>query len=383
MIGTSEKRRLTFEQAARWFLWLRDHKADPAKVEVFQRWCNNSGQNRRAYEKVEHLWQACNGVDPLDLPWPTELELAQDEYDGSYSLPLPAQGGGAGVLSGNNFVLDRKSKAKSRFLVSWRAAAAVCLTAVLLAFTAPKLMEWAGRPTPYYSTDVAQQRVETLSDGSVITLGGATRLSVQYSRDLRRVVLEQGEAYFEVAKDSTRPFVVRVADSEVRAVGTAFNIVRRDDAATVSVIEGVVDVTQSGTVPAQPAAAQGGQTQSQTAASNRQERLTRGQELTFSRDGDTWKTKQHGNLDRATGWRDGRLAYIDERLDRVLQDINRYSPQKIVIGDWELGDLRYTGTVFSKDVTSWLQGLEQAFALRVLTVDDRTVLVKNTTSKKS
>ncbi|MBN1378616.1 MAG: FecR domain-containing protein [Gammaproteobacteria bacterium] len=375
MIGTSEKRRLTFEQAARWFLWLRDHKADPAKVDVFQRWCSSSVRNRRAYEKVEHLWQACNGIDPLDLPWPTELELEQDQYDGSYALPLPNRAGAFVLGQSSTHSLAQQFRLNRQWL-NWRMAASVCVTALLIAFTVPKMVEWATGSSPHFATTVAQQRVEVLKDGSIITLGGATRLSVQYNAEERLVVLEQGEAFFEVAKDKDRPFTVLVGNSEVRAVGTAFNINRRVDAVTVSVVEGMVDVSKNITADS-------------VKVKNieigkpglRHERLSKGQELVFSREGELWQARQDNSLERATAWREGRLAYVNERLDQVLQDINRYSPQKVVIGDWELGNLRYTGTVFSKDIGSWLKGLEQAFALRTLTVDDRKVLVKDTSKQ--
>jgi transmembrane sensor len=373
MIGTNEKHRLVFEQAARWFLWLRDHKADPDKMEVFQRW-RSSGKNRRAYEEVENLWQACNGIDSLDLPWPTEFELEQDRYDGSYALPLPAGTVAGGELLTNHFILGKRTLWRRHRTLNWRVAASVCVVAVAMALTAPRIIELATESSPVLLTAVAQQRVEVLEDGSIVTLGGATQLSVHYNRETRRVTLEQGEAYFEVSKNSERPFIVKVGNSEVHAVGTAFNVNRRDDAVTVSVVEGVVEVNRKNTVSATDILA--GQAGGDS-SNERQARLVKGQELVFSRAGDIWQAVPESSLERAIAWREGRLAYVNERLDRVVQDVNRYSLQKIVIGDWELGDLRFTGTVFNKDIQSWLEGLQQAFMLRIVVVDERTVLVKD------
>ncbi len=383
MIGISEKRRLTLEQAARWFLWLRDNKADPREMEVFQRWRQSSGRNRRAYEKVESLWQSCNGVDVNDLPWPTELEIEQDSYDGSYALPLPSssnplQGDSLliGASSAEEFVLGGGRNTPRRWTRNWRAAASFCLVAVLLTLSMPRLMDWATMDsTPYFSTAVAQQRTEVLQDGSVLTMGGATQVSIEFSANKRVVVLEKGEAYFEVSKDSQRPFSVVVGNSEVRAIGTAFNINRRFDEVTVSVIQGTVDVSQKH--------------QSLETEANKvtdsvlNQRLSEGQELVLNREGHIQLTESSATLERALAWREGRLAYVNARLDHVLQDINRYSVQKIVIGDWELGELRYTGTVFSQDIKAWLKGLEQAFELRTLEVDERTVLVRDSTSKRT
>ena len=382
MIRLGEKRRLTLEQAARWFLWLRDHDAEPGQVEVFQRWFNSSSRNRRAYEKVESLWQACNGIDACDLPWPTELELAHDQYDGSYAIPLPDNRNplhGDSLLvnesSSEEFVLGNRPKFRGRWVQNWRMVASISVIAVLLTLAAPTMIDWATGSTPYFSTAVAQQRTEVLQDGSVITLGGATQVAIRFSRDARLVALEKGEAFFQVAQDTQRPFSVLIGDSEVRAIGTAFNINRRDNNITVSVIHGTVDVSR-----------QGGEIDldaGDVAISQLQQRLEQGQELVISQEGTVRRDNTADVFERAVAWREGRLAYINERLEYVLQDINRYSAQKIVIGDWELGDLRYTGTVFSNDVEAWLKGLERAFTLRTLEVDGRMVLVRENLSEKT
>lgn len=368
--------KLILEQAARWHLWLRDNRADPSEVDVFQRWCASSDKHRRAYEHIETLWRQCDGIDPLDLPWPTELELSLDQYDGSYALPLPGQRNplldDAGRLDTSaHFVLGqqppRPARSPRRGAGMWRIAAAVAGVALLAGLLSPLALERFKSPAAErYATDVAQQTAETLADGSTVTLGGDSRLSVQFDERARRVVLERGEAFFDVAKDASRPFTVRVVDSEVRAVGTAFNINKRDQAVTVSVVEGVVDVTRS-SGPAE-----------QTAGAVQKARLERGQELVYDRSGQIWATRDQVAPERVVAWRNGRLAFVNERLDRVLQDINRYSKRRLVLGDNSLAGLRFTGTVFSADIQGWLEGLEQAFNVRSLNVDDSIVLLKQT-----
>lgn len=89
MSQSRDKDTLLLQQAARWFIWLREHKVDPERMEVFQHWRADSDSRRRAYEKIEALWRSCDGIDVFDMPWPTDSELRVDAYDGSYSLPLP------------------------------------------------------------------------------------------------------------------------------------------------------------------------------------------------------------------------------------------------------------------------------------------------------
>lgn len=365
--------KLILEQAARWHLWLRDNRAAPETVDVFQRWCASSRKHRLAYERVEALWQRSDGIDPLDLPWPTEVELSLDQYDGTYPLPLPEHrnplltDSGRPDTSAGRFVLGSSPPTRSPRLAGWwRMAASVAAVALVAGLAGPvALNRLYGPEQSGYATTVAQQTMVRLEDGSAVTLGGHTRLSVQFDDHERRVILEQGEAYFDVAKDASRPFTVQIADSRVRAVGTAFNINRRSDAVTVSVVEGVVDVTRSAD---KPSAARD--------TRPRSARLQKGQQLVYDRSGALWDTRDRVSLERVTAWREGRLAFVNERLDLVVQDVNRYSERKLVIGDGDLAELRFTGTVFSSEVNDWLEGLEQAFDIRSLEVDGNIVLLK-------
>src|SRR5690606_36086136 len=99
--------------------------------------------------------------------------------------------------------------------------------------------------------------------------------------------------------------------------------------------------------------------------------------LTYD-DAGKWRTVSNGNLlERATAWREGRLAYVNERLDAVLQDINRYTHRKLVLGDKSLASLTYTGTVFSGDIGEWVQGLQRAFPIKVIETDKQILLLKS------
>ena len=377
---------LILEQAARWFLWLRDNNANATEVEVFQRWCNSHRKHRRAYESIERLVQNYDGVDVLGLPWPSDLEVSLDQYDGSYALPLPV---GKTPLheelteihakASGDFVLSKK-RAKKPLQVSWPAmAASVAAIMLISGLLVPWAITWLmPNVDSVYVTGVGQQRIEQLEDGSTITLGGNSRLTVAFSPLQRRLVLESGEVYFEVAKNAERPFIVTVDAGEVKAVGTAFNINKRKQFVTVSVVEGIVDVSRSVEQKVEP-----NQAQQQAHVDLANERLLQGQEIEFDQQGAVWQTRTDINLERATAWRQGRLAFNNEKLDRVIEDVNRYSAQKLILGDRELGELRYTGTVFNANIDDWLQGLEQAFWVRVLKVDNNIVLLNNTLKKAS
>jgi transmembrane sensor len=75
-----------------------------------------------------------------------------------------------------------------------------------------------------YETARGEQRDVRLADGSTLHLNGATRVEVRLEGDRRLATLAHGEAYFDIAHDADRPFAVRAGASEIRVLGTAFDV---------------------------------------------------------------------------------------------------------------------------------------------------------------
>ena len=83
---------------------------------------------------------------------------------------------------------------------------------------------------------------QILPDSTVVELKSGAEIAADFRGKLRRVVLQKGEAHFQVAADASRPFVVVVGNVEVRAVGTAFSVQREGAKVEVLVTEGRVAV---------------------------------------------------------------------------------------------------------------------------------------------
>lgn len=97
-----------------------------------------------------------------------------------------------------------------------------------------------------YRTDVGEQRRVMLDDGSVALVNTDSRIRVRFAEGERRIRLDEGEAWFQVAKNADRPFIVDVDDVHVRATGTAFSVRRRGEATEVVVTEGAVVAWRDG-----------------------------------------------------------------------------------------------------------------------------------------
>src|SRR6202040_1387699 len=120
------------------------------------------------------------------------------------------------------------------------AAAAVCIAAAIVV----GWMAWSHQGTSY-RTAIGGIAAISMKDGSTVTLNTNSEIRVALNETERRVDLERGEAFFEVAKDHNRPFIVRVGDQRVIAVGTKFSVRREPNHVRVVVTEGRVRLEHS------------------------------------------------------------------------------------------------------------------------------------------
>jgi transmembrane sensor len=183
----------------------------------------------------------------------------------------------------------------------------------------------------------------------------------------RDLVLVQGEAYFSVAHDSSRPFVVRAGSLNVRAVGTRFDVRTTDARVVVAVEEGVVEVE-----PPHDAAAAVNAIFSKLHMLDRNSSATSTLRATAIRSGQEVAVVPDQELQilpiepaAVASWREGRLRFAREPLKSVIASIRAVSGRQIELGDPDLAELRFTGTVFSSGVDAWVQALPAVFPVAV------------------
>jgi transmembrane sensor len=218
--------------------------------------------------------------------------------------------------------------------------------------------------TKAFETEIGENRSVTLSDGSIVALGGDTRIEVALSENVRAIELSRGEALFKVAKDAARPFKVRAGDATIIAVGTEFNVERDSDRAVVSVTEGRVVVKPvTGLLPVSLLR--------EFKPKLRSVHVSAGQQTTAGSAGVEEPTKME---DPATGWQIGHLAFRLQPLRYVLEDVNRYAHKPIVLETESMGSLVITGTVERENIGGWVKSLEHAFDLQATEEADQIVL---------
>ncbi|MFN3230415.1 MAG: FecR family protein, partial [Asticcacaulis sp.] len=193
-----------------------------------------------------------------------------------------------------------------------------------------------------YATGAGQRTVVQLADGSELTLAPRTRLRVHLRPGSRDLELEAGEAIFAVAKDRSRPFRVRAGDRTVEATGTAFQIARNGEGADVLLLEGGVRV--------------------QNHVLKTEHHLVPGQRLTSDL---AVRRLDAAAVEARTAWRDGELIFRSQPLAAVVADFNRYSADRVALGDAGLGQLRVSGVFRYDGAEAFVLSMQSVFGLSV------------------
>ncbi len=259
------------------------------------------------------------------------------------------------------FLARRYRSARQRRRVLTGVAAAIVVS--LISTFAAILIAPTNEPM-VYATTVGEQRTIVLPDQSLVRLNTDSHMIVDYKDTERRIRLEQGEAIFDVKRDPTRPFKVLAANGIAVAVGTKFNVLAQRNRATVTVIEGKVQVIPAGQLG--PAL--------HRIAAIQQPTLTQGETVTYEDSGKIDEVSV-GNTERIEAWQEGKLAFSNMRLEDAVAEHNRYTALKIVIGDDALNAKLVSGVLRIGDTTSLIFLLEQTLDVRATRRGNQIVLV--------
>lgn len=304
-------------EAAEWHARLGATRVSPETIEAFFAWRKDPA-NADAYRRVETVWTDTAGLgrDP---------EIAQ---------ALEA-------------ALGRKPVAGRRSVVSgglWGLAAVGA--AAVLVFGGWVWME--GRSV--FSTAVGEQRLVQLADGSSVRLDTGSRLRVRFDGGQRLIDLEEGQALFTVAHDTSRPFVVVAGEARVTAVGTVFDVRREAGEVRVTLVSGAVDV-----------AGEQGRGERRMSAGH-QARVRDAEVRTAAVD-----------VAAETSWAEGRVVFRDTPLKAAVAEVNRYLTDKIELDAPALEDEAVNGVFETGDREAFVSAATAGLGLTASTGEDGAV----------
>lgn len=311
------------EQAERWFARLMAPDCSATERVDFERWRGQDPAHAAAYAATERL---LTRVDELAATDPRMQALLREAHQlGDRSAP--------------------GYRARSRGWLRPLAMAASVLVAVAGTWLAVDLLRGAPEPVQYAAA--AERRTIALEDGSTVELDVASRFNASFTAGHRNIELQDGRAVFNVAPDKSRPFTVRAGDGAVTAVGTRFQVERERDQVTVTLAEGIVDISRKS-----------------AAGSGEQEtRLQPGEQLVWSGDASDWR-RQQADIEASLSWSRGRLVFRNTPLADVVAEVNRYSPRKLVLVDPAIGVLPVHGNFVAGDAGKVASALEAVLPLQ-------------------
>lgn len=295
-------------EATQWFVTLHDEPADASGNSEFRAWREADPRHAAAYDRLSRLWGAS---------------------------------GHLGSLTAHSARADRRS------VLRGAASAALAVSAL-----------WAGGrlllgPHPFadHGTGTGERRTVMLPDRSRVELSTATALSVDFSSRRRLVRLLDGEAWFQVARDPARPFIVEAAGGRTTALGTAFAVARQGDGARICVTEHAVRVV----------------------AGSMARTVGEGQSLVY---GSGSKGLVESADPAALAWRSGRLAFVNRPLGEVAAELDRWTGGHTIVADEALAAHPVTLMTATQEAGDALVKLAAAVPMRITRLTSLLTIVR-------
>jgi len=335
------KRESIDEQASLWVARL-DRGLNAGEQSEFVEWLQSNDSHRQCFFEMARLWDRMDLLQELATIVPLQVKPRGE---------APMHGQGSGEPSVANAKPRRKWLLPKTIAASFVALACMLGTYLYLQpESSPPEQVLAQR----YYTELGEQSTVQLSDGSELRLNTQSSVSVVFSAQSRIIHLEYGEMGIDVAHNHLRPLLVKVNNSFVRAVGTAFNLqtVGEDYSELIvtegEVVVGHIDQLSAGmkvgekNVKVQFEALRSGQ-----AGDVHDGMLARSRELS------------QADIKRSLSWREGRLIFTGETLREAVDEISRYSAVEFVIQDPVLENLQVAGVFKTGDVEGLILNLAQ------------------------
>lgn len=337
-------------EARDWVLRLMEREGDDALGASAAAWRDADPAHEAAFWRAWAAWEGVGrSAAALGSDWRREAEALR-------------AGGGVEVLGDG--VVDIGAEEEARARRRWFGSARRwVLPTGLAASIAAAVMIFSSTSVPgvAIATAVAETRVVALADGSRVTVGGKSGIVAAVDKKSRRVTLERGQAFFEVAHDPAHPFVVVAGDAEITVRGTKFDVRRIGDDVEVNVLEGKVEVRRRGVLTFLSASAPDAV-------------LVGGQASELKPDAGAFAAAAPAATD-AGEWRSGRLFYADAPLSDIIADAQRYSKIRIEVPTGSVGAMSLTVSYRAGDIEGLSDSIEAALPVRVERRNDGIVIV--------
>lgn len=336
------------DAAADWHDRMDDPDASAEDHAGFAIWLAADPRHAPAYRDVERMWSAAGAV----ATDPRVVQMRQEALASS------------GARSGKRLPRLGKMAAAAAVVAAALGAAWLSMPGIRTLLLPDSVLAQRSPQSEEFQTAVGERSTIALPDGSSVILDTNSRIQVSFSAGQRRVQLLSGQAWFQVAKDAARPFMVEARNRRITALGTAFDVrlEAQGDSLQITLVEGRVTVEpiQSPLArlirPAEPRA-----------------ELAPGEMLIVS--GSQPARRERADIAKISGWRNGQVVFDNETLGAAIEELNRYSPTQISLADPTLADLRVSGVFNAGSNRTFLEAVTTHFPIEVVEHTDRRIVL--------
>lgn len=303
-------------------------ETDPEEDAEVQQWLAKDPENRKEFERFELIW---NQSKILESESKADPEMAWERF--KQKLPDSRQ---------ESRVIPQKLN------FSWLKIAAV-LFIISTAWSVYIML--SNRYDTISSGELV--RTEILPDGSSVTLNKNAVLSFRkdFKGDSRNVRLEQGEVFFDVSPDKSKPFIIETSDLSILVVGTSFNVKQIKNYTEIIVESGIVQVSMD----------------------SQQIRLSKGEKIRVKK-GDTELVREKSTDKLYQYYRSKQFTASNTPLSRVVEILNEAYQSNIVIEDPAIAALKLNASFKDESLDTILQVIAETFKIRIIAEDDKIIL---------
>ncbi len=351
------------KQAADWITMVHDEKATVQDHMELDQWLLKNPEHKKEMEILSNLW---------------------DRYDDFKDHPL--------VI---NEMAESETPVRKAKFIQWldnlfsgdfipkpvAVAFTIVITITVMWLIQGNILSPSVDSVTYYTLTGEQKKV-ILPDGSTVMIDTDTTIHTNFSKGNRRIDLVSGRCLFSVIHDASNPFYVTAGRTEVRVLGTEFNIHRKKQGqVVVAVIKGSVRVKRKAK-KSKPQQVHNALNKSKLKEQSirksipikpDQENFTLEKTLTPGQEVIVDNVKPEFNLheadiERINAWRFGIIDFDKASLEDVLTEVNRYLNRKIIIGDDQLKDIRISMVFKVENSKYFLETLIKTFPITVKSV---------------
>lgn len=296
----------------------------PSDIKLLKDEISKSNEAKKTFEEIQEIWGTSM----------TQKELDSYDYTAAYERFLQK----ISTNSENKALQDGKKERNYTYIYRWIGSIAASIL-ILIGITYISYQQGQRSLQDTFAdiviaTPNGSCTNVNLPDGSTVKLNGGSKLSYSQGYGVKnRIVNIEGEGYFEVKKDSTKPFLVKSANIMVKVLGTKFDFCdyQQDSQAIVTLDEGKVNMT--------------------SLASKEEITLSPNQHVVFDKKSGTMTLASMNSVGNKSQWSKGVIAFNGESLKDIASKLERCYSVKFIITPSKQNSLHFYGT-FYKDSQS-------------------------------